>query len=166
MRFICTNNISITKVTLFSLAVICVSSIMAAPLHPGARVYHLYNIYAQFSKNEDYPQITGSITNLVPSQPLSATNEIEVPNHFPGTITDSGSYMVAPTLSKDGYEQWTRSIKYVDSSGDGCYIQFGWNPVSKMPDVALSSTNSVDSDNCSTGGGDGSTEIVIDNNSN
>jgi hypothetical protein len=134
------------------------TSIIAAPLMSGSHIYHLN------SKANAYPNITGEVVNLVPSKPLTLTNEITVPNSFPNTVTKTASYSVSPTLSKDGYEVWTKSVKYEDKNGDGCYVQFGWNPVTGLPDLAITATNDRYYNNCSVGGGYFSgTSIVIDN---
>ena len=114
--------------------------------------------------NDTTPQISGNIINLTPSTPLTATNDIQVPNNFPTTVQNKAEYTVSPSLTKEGYEKWTKSIKYTDEDGDGCYIQFGLNPVSGLADVAIMPTNdNFDGMNCSTGSSYNGIDIIVDN---
>lgn len=148
------------KSTILSLLLLTSSTTFAAELMPGMHIYHLH-----VSTNGN-PNIIGKITNLVPAKPLTATNEITVPNNFPNTVKTTAEYSVAPTLTKEGYEKWTKSIKYADINGDGCYVQFGWNPVSGLADVAIMPTNNHFYSNCSTGTSSDGTDIIINNSPN
>lgn len=153
------------KISLVFFLSMTVQSIMSANLLPGAHVYHLMNASA-FS-DDTPPVITGKILNLTPNTTLTATNKISVPNNFPATISNSGDYTVEPPISNDGFEEWTKSIEYVDDNGSGCLIQFAWNLVDKAPDIALTSLNADYLANCrlaSTGPySNGGTNISIDN---
>lgn len=124
------------KLTVLTALFVIASTSYAAQLMPGA---HVYTLKANISNG--FPSFSGTIFNGNPSKPLTGTNQITVPNSFPSTIGSSAEYTVTPAFVKGGSEQWTKPIKYVDSDGNGCYLQFAWfqdkDTGNIIPDIAL-----------------------------
>ena len=121
------------KISTLIITSLALPGCFAAPLMPGAQIYHLHT--PKISASNEYPQFNGVIINLNKKKPLTATNMIKVP--APSIAAKAtANYSVTPLKPVAGYEQWTYPIDYSHQKGNHCYLQFAWDPVSHVPEIA------------------------------